>query len=170
MNKPRRIALLIVMAAAAIAAAVFFIGGSKFSNGNVFSYLESLVNDLGKGNHIAACERIAEGASFSINDLVSRPAKSLTGGKSDLCGEFTLQAIAYTSGLVKDSFYKADLKVKRDLLNWNRASVTYNEHHDVQKYEVANPIKSVHHVHIVLEGRGNDLLITEWNEVVEQER
>ena len=60
MNKPRRIALLIVMAAAAIAAAVFFVGGSKFSSGNVFSYLESLVNDLGKGNYTAACDRIAD--------------------------------------------------------------------------------------------------------------
>jgi hypothetical protein len=40
----------------------------------------------------------------------------------------------------------------------------------MQKYEVASPIKSVHRVRIVLEGHGNDLLITEWSEVVEQER
>ena len=167
MKKKLRLASLVSAAIVATVEALFFIGGSNFSNVNVFSYLEALVNDLGKGGHAAACQRVTDDATFSLADSVSRPAKSVSGGKNELCNEFVLRAITYTRGLEKDSFYKADLKVRRDLFHWSRATVTYNEHHDIQKYEVATPIRTVHRVRIVLEDGAAGLMIKDWNEVVE---
>ena len=167
MKSVPRIAALTLGLAAALAIALFLFLGRPFASGQVFNYLESLVNDIGKGDYNAACARVAEDARFDLKDAVSRPARFASGGKSELSGEFTLQAIAYTDGLLKDSFYKTDLKVRRDLLHWQRATVSYDEHHEVQKYQVATPIKSVHHLRIVLEDGANGMLIKDWQESVD---
>ena len=165
MKRARLVALPVLLLA--LVAGAYLYTGRPFAKGEVFTYLDAIVNDLGKGDYAAACNRVAEDARFDLKDAVSQPPRFAGGGKSDLCGEFTLQAIAYTDGLVKDSFYKTDLQVHRDPLHWRRASVTYDEHHEVQKYQVPAPIKSVHHVSIILEDGPNGLLIKDWRESVD---
>lgn len=138
-------------------------GYSTFSQGRVTSYLNRLEDEINSGNTAVACDRLTNSVVFSFQDTSANPAVTLTGGRAELCEHFQTIALMYKTAPIADRHYKTDLSVKRHLLNWNTATVTYTEHHEIEYFPSRTKIRTKSKEQIVIHKKDDDFMISKWN-------
>lgn len=154
----KKIILIIIL----VAAGVFLSGYRTFSHDRVVAYLDRMEDEVNSGNTVAACGRLSESMTFDLQDNSANNAVAISGGKTDLCQYFQKTAQMYKTAPIADRHYKADMSVKRNLFNWNLATVSYTEHHEIEYFPSRVKIKTRSKEQMVIQKKGDDLIVSKW--------
>ncbi len=154
----KKILLIFLLAAAGM----FLSGYSTFSHNRVAIYLDRMEDEVNSGNTAAACGRLNESMTFFLQDNSSNKAVVISGGKMDLCRYFQKIAQIYKNDPIADRHYKVDLSIKRNLLNWSLATVSYTEYHEIEYFPSRVKIKTRSKEQLVIQKEGDDLIVSKW--------
>ncbi|MDR2238935.1 MAG: hypothetical protein LBE33_00645 [Zoogloeaceae bacterium] len=146
-----------------VAGGIFFSGYTMFSQSRVFAYLDRLEDEINKGHTVAACNRLADSMVFSIRGTSTNPTFALSGGKAELCEHFAQTAHMYETALIADRHYMADLSVRRNLLNWNSATVSYAIYHEVEYFPSREKVRSKSKERLVIDRADDAFIIKKWD-------
>lgn len=146
-----------------VATGFFLSGFATFSNSRVAAFLSQFEDEINKGYTDAACSRISESIEFSLVDTATTPRKNISGGKTNVCELFEDIAYMYKTAPIADNHYMSDIVVKRSFTNWNTATVSYIDHHDIEFFPMRTKLKTRSVATMTIVKSGDSFVIKKWS-------
>jgi hypothetical protein len=133
-----------------------------FSGDKVFKFLNKL-DDEARTDSDRACARLDEAMTFTLVDTSTNPATRQSGGKKELCRYLSIQEILHRTAAIADRHYFTALNIQRDWRHWNKATIHYEDHHDLEVFPARNVIRFMSSEDMALVKDGDSFRITRWD-------